>query len=368
MYPESGELDKLSERYLEEDRDYREDLLKFKELLEGKAPTTKRGRFNAIRTFLDDNDIKFQKRFFKNLNGKATEPIIYEKIPENAELKRICEYLPVQGKALTLVLSSSGMRIGETVQLKIGDIDFNREIAKIRIRAKIAKNGKKRITFLSPEAKEAVKDWLTFQEQYLEQSENRGGRGARDDSRLFPFKRANFHFMWNNALVKAKLAKFDEKTNRIEMRPHNFRKFFRLRAGRFGRDEAEALIGHQKGLNAIYARFEGEDGDKRLEEIYVKALEDLAIYEGSVYVSDAKVKEKMGENQIKIDSLVREGYVKDYKIEFLEKEVKSLSQNVTKLNAKFEHLTAWMNMSGEEMDKLFEFIGKIHQAQSREAF
>ncbi|RLI34573.1 hypothetical protein DRO66_08585, partial [Candidatus Bathyarchaeota archaeon] len=42
MYPDSrDDLDNLSERYLREDRDFREDMLKLKASLEGKAPMTK---------------------------------------------------------------------------------------------------------------------------------------------------------------------------------------------------------------------------------------------------------------------------------------------------------------------------------------
>lgn len=312
MYPEIGvEIEKVKEkldvknippevllkildihatRYLNQDRDYRDDLLKFKESLKSKAPTTMTTRINSIRTFLDDNGIPFPKRFFKNLNGKATEPITYEDIPTNEEIKRICEYMPVHGKALTLMLASSGMRVGETTKLKIEDIDFNHEPAKIRIRGAIAKTGKKRIAFISPEAKEAVEEWLNFRAQYLTQAKGRTSkvkRGSREKfaGLLFPFTPANFNMIWNSTLKKAKLAKFDAKTKRIQMRPHNLRKYFRLRVGRFGRDEAEALMGHQEGLNKVYARFEGESGEQRLADIYKKAIPELSIYERTVKTS-----------------------------------------------------------------------------------
>jgi integrase len=281
MYPKGGDLDELSERYLNEDRDYREDLLNFRESLKNKAPMTKAARFNTIRTFLDDNGIEFPKRFFKNLNGKATDTITYEDVPTNEKLKRICEYLPIHGKALALVLASSGMRIGETVLLKMDDVEFDKDPVRIRIQAEITKTGKRRIAFISPEAKDAVLEWLQFRPQYLEQAQKRSAKHKRgkDEGRLFPFTAANFNGIWRNALEKTGLAKVDERTRRIMMRPHNLRKFFRLRVGRFGRDEAEALMGHQKGLNAVYARFEGEAGEVRLEEIYVQAIPELSIYE-----------------------------------------------------------------------------------------
>ena len=113
IYPESkGEdLDILSERYLAEDRDHRNDVMDFKDSLKDKAPRTISSRLNSIRCFLDENGIEFPKRFFKNLNGKVTEAISEEKIPSNEELKRVIEYLPMQGKALSLVLSLSLIHI-----------------------------------------------------------------------------------------------------------------------------------------------------------------------------------------------------------------------------------------------------------------
>jgi len=327
MYPDGGDLDALSERYLDQHRDYREDMLNFKDSLKDKAPTTKATRFNSIRTFLDDNGITFPKRFFKNLNGKATEPITYEDVPDSEELKRIVEYMPIHGKAMTLFLASSGMRIGESVELMIEDVEFDHDPAKIRIRGVIAKTGRKRIAFISPEAKEAVEEWLTFRDQYFKTATKRSKKytKAEDRGRLFPFSTSNFNVIWKNALVKAKLAKIDEKTNRLMMRPHNLRKYFRLRVGRFGRDEAEALMGHQKGLNAVYARFEGEDGEKRLEEIYVKSIPELSIYGRSVIIqkADKAIRDDLKRHEDAIDILLREKHVREIEIRRLNEEMES---------------------------------------------
>lgn len=102
------DLDIFAERYLSENRDHQEDMINFRDSLKDRSPNTRALRFNAIRAFLDDNGISFTRRFYKNLNSKAVEPITWEKVPTNDELKRIVEYMPIQGKALALLLSSSG--------------------------------------------------------------------------------------------------------------------------------------------------------------------------------------------------------------------------------------------------------------------
>ena len=42
-------------------------------------------------------------------------------------------------------------------------------------------------------------------------------------------------------------------------------------------------MGHQEGLNRVYARFEGEAGEARLEEIYQQAISELSIYDAKSY-------------------------------------------------------------------------------------
>ena len=338
IYPKlKGEdLDLLSERYFTEGRDYRSDVLIFKESLKSKAPTTIGNRLNSIRVFLDENGINFPKRFFKNLNGKVTEAISEEKIPSNEELKRVIEYLPVQGKALALVLSSSGMRIGEVLKIKLSGVELNRDPVRIKIRAEYTKTGKRRITFISPEAKEAVEEWLSYRDQYFERSSNRTQEEFRksDIDNLFPFTHLNFNRMWRNALGKAKLLEIDSKTKRITMRPHNLRKFFRLRVGRYGRDEAECLMGHKSGLNKIYANF--GDAEERLEKVYRDSISDLSVYGRTGVYTDENIKEELKKNEDTIDTLIKDGYVKDKKIEYLTREIKQVDDETKQKIGKLE--------------------------------
>jgi len=70
IYPDSEgiSLDDLSLRYLGEDRDYRHDMLLFRENLSRSAPLTSFQRMTAIRIFLEENNITFPKRFFKMID------------------------------------------------------------------------------------------------------------------------------------------------------------------------------------------------------------------------------------------------------------------------------------------------------------
>ena len=234
-----------------------------------------------------------------------------------------------------------------------------REIVKVRIRGTIAKTGKRRITFISPEAKEAIEEWLTFRSQYLKQAIGRTAkeRRGKDRTTLFPFTTANFNVIWKIALVKAKLSKIDEVTNRIHMRPHNLRKYFRLRVGRFGRDEAEALMGHQEGLNKVYARFEGEDGEKRLEEIYKKAIPELSIYERTVKTSQAQLEIQKENRQLRKDIEGLKG-----RNENLWNEVENLSKRVERFEA---HVQRMIELE-KRVDERLEEMNRIEWSKLRQ--
>jgi chromosome segregation ATPase len=73
--------------------------------------------------------------------------------------------------------------------------------------------------------------------------------------------------------------------------------------GRYGQDEAEAMMGHQTGLNAIYARF--DDVEERLEEVYKKSIPDLSINQKGIQVNEVlnntikELKEKIENNEKK---------------------------------------------------------------------
>ena len=359
IYPglKGEDLDGLAEKYLREDRNHREDIISFRNFLGDKSPKTRYARLIAVRVFLDDNGISFPKRFFKNINGKRTEAITWEKVPTNEELKRIVEYLPMQGKALALLLSSSGMRIGESVQIKESDIKFNRDPVRIKIRAEYTKMGKRRIAFISPEAKEAVEEWLKYRDKYIKIADSKSTRYARVKSNsLFPFRAENFNTMWKIALGKANLLEIDEKTHRMTMRPHNLRKYFRLRVGRYGRDEAECLMGHQAGLNRIYANF--DDAEERLEEVYKKSIGDLSIYQREVQVVqlDEEMKNKIRELEDQMDALIKSGHVKEA---MNEAKITYLSVNDEKKTREIAQLKQKMKKKTEEDEELKRRIANI---------
>jgi integrase len=362
IYPESEEeLDSLAIRYFGEERDHELDLLNFRsDVLNDFAPSTRNTYINSIKLLFEENDVSVASRFYKRLKAKNSKPITWEDTPTNEQIRRITEYMPIQGKAITLILSSSGMRIGEVVQLKLEDLDLALEPVRVRIRAEYTKTKEKRITFISPEAKDALLEWLKYRPQYIETANARSKIHSRSEEpqEIFPFTSTNFNFIWRNALDKANLVEVDPKTNRASIRPHGLRKFFRLVVGRHSQDEAEAMMGHQQGLNAVYAKFTGEMGERRLREIYLKALPELSIYERPVLVTEAneELQRKVRESEDVINALLKDKMVKDVEFKFLNNEIQRLQADVDRLEGEREETREAINELKQKWAELEKYL------------
>ena len=367
VYPGfKDDLDGLSIRYFEESRDVERDLISFRdEVLSELAPTTRNSHVNALKLFFDDNDVTFSRRVLNQLKAKNNQAISWENTPSNEQIRRITEYMPIHGKTMTLILASSGMRVGALVQLKLEDVDLDMEPVKLRIRAEYTKSKQKRITFISPEAKEALLEWLKYRPQYIETANARSRLHEREaeSEEIFPFTSINFNYIWRNALDKANLKRVDSRTNRSTLHPHGLRKFFRLVVGRHGQDEAEALMGHQTGLNAVYAKFTGEMGERRLKEIYLKALPELSIYGRPVLVTKAneEMLERLKKAEDTIDGLIKDSLVKDAKINYVTEMMKQKDELIEHLSSRVKRFESYV----QRMLELEKKIGERLQVQDR---
>lgn len=72
---------------------------------------------SAVKTFLLENEVELPELFWRRLDGRGegTRALTIDRVPTNLDLRKILEHMPIQGRALFLILSSSVMRIGETL-------------------------------------------------------------------------------------------------------------------------------------------------------------------------------------------------------------------------------------------------------------
>ncbi len=177
--------------------------------------------------------------------------------------------MPIKLQAAILFACSSGVRIGEMVQVRISDIDFSSKPTRVKIRAETTKTREARETYLTEEATKMLKDYLSNKFGWKEGQKNENnqnqvifGRTSLDRT-LKPKEelRTNPVFVainvlseslrWNSRNVED-LNRLNEN-GRKAVHFHAFRKFFRTTVGDVvGRDYAEALMGHHFYLDTYY--------------------------------------------------------------------------------------------------------------------
>jgi len=330
-----------------------------KNLLEkiGKVPPkTKRLLVSAIRSFFRENHVELEDYFWKHLARtiKGNRAVTQDKVPSTVQLRRIITHMPIQGKALFLTLASSGMRIGESLQLEIDDVDLAQNPVQINIRAAYTKNGNPRITFVSKEAREALEEWLKNREAYLVtasakcqyrpnykmKKEDFKGKNV-NDSRIFPFDESTAYAIWKNALNKAGFNEKDKTTKRDKIHPHTLRKFFRTKMAQLIEvDVVEVLMGHEGYLTNEYRHYEAED----LAKFYTQGEAAVLIFTEAEEVQKLKI--EVDESRRNLQQLIAGQQTEIYE---LKNKVANKDEEINKM---FED---W-KMIREKIDPLLDVI------------
>ncbi|MHA1972480.1 MAG: tyrosine-type recombinase/integrase [Candidatus Hodarchaeales archaeon] len=331
------EIDKLSLEYVQRGSGYIEDLIEYRNEIEHYAPKTRVAKMAAVLSYLRFNQIHITDTHKNLLYYKNQEAISKEIIPTHEQVKKLLELLPLPERALTVTLLSSGMRAGEAIKLTLDAIDFDQHPAKIYLDAEITKTKKSRITFISDEARDLLVSWLEYRDEYSKRASAKSTEREYDpnDNRLFPFTYKNYVFVWTTAVEKIEeLNKRDSRTNRLLFTPHKLRKFFRTRGNWTNSDVPEALMGHQSGLTAIYARM--DQAENILREEYLRAMPNLSINKNSRVVQDlrAKVEKQSEEIQTLVTNLSLKNVSLESKIQELQLELNNINMERSRLSKK----------------------------------
>jgi len=346
IYNVEEPLADLAEKYFAGKRDYEEDMRNFLASVKKMAPKTVKQRLSAVRVFLLENDVELPQKFWRRLRGRVrgNRALTLDKVPNNLQLRRIMMHLPIQGKSLFLCLASSGMRIGEALQLRLGDLDLDADPARVNIRGEYTKSGNSRVTFISKESSEVVEEWLKVREEYLESASARSRYDkSTEDPRLWPFSAVNARHVWNIGLSKTGNGGRDQMTRIRQMHPHTLRKFFRTKLGAvIPVDVVEALMGHEGYLTEVYRRYTMED----LARFYKQGEPALLVFTEAEEVGKlrAEVEDRNKQLQTRVNGLTAENL--ELKTRFSRMELehvefkKKIETNLKQLRKQLEELSS----------------------------
>ena len=341
---EKIEFENLADRYFVEERDYEQDLINFSnESKTQYAPTTGSYYITAVREFYIFNGVELTKKQERNLKNKISRggPVSEEEDLTKEKIRVILNASDLKLKTLIMFMISSGVRLGEAVNLTLNDvrIDPKGEYGVITLKGQKksgtgTKNQFSRVTFINKEAVELLNQWLLVREKYIKYIIGRSrGRFSvttpKDDKRIFPFGKNNAENIIKTALKNAGVFRMDEDTGRSTIHFHMFRKYFvtNLTYGGVSDKYVDFFTGHINSLDRAY----NKPTTDKLLEFYMKGEPYLRIYDESA-LEIAKTKEEIKDTKDKVRDIQLENLMMKSKLQDFDKmqaRLKDVEQRMT---------------------------------------
>lgn len=259
----------------------------------GIQPKGMRGYLSGVKGYIRHYGIRINSDDFKQF-VKIPKLIRTREIPLTKEMiLRVLHNSNSKLQTSILVAVSSGLRIGELVQLKLSDIDLESNPTKITIRGNATKTRQSRETYITEEATNALKDYLSRYFNWTETSNSHlqntyifgptTNKGRKSKLPGFNIESAKLSLQKSLRTHVGKIPDLDvdNENGYKAIHFHAFRKYFRTNVGNVcGRDYAEALMGHGFYMDTYYQLPE----EKKIQ-MYLNAESHLTI-------SDFKAVEK----------------------------------------------------------------------------
>lgn len=233
----------------------------------GAAPKTIWIYVGAVKSLLDHEGVLLDQRKLRRVQLPAKVEVSIDRIPTREELRGLILNSGPGTRTLIALLTSSGLRIGEAGNLRIGNLELLSN--RITVIANKTKSRRTRVGFITDETAGFIREYL-------------GRRIDSKDEWLFPdpedpskpCPRNTLYMRIFRVLRKQGLrAKLDPDSRMYELHPHAFRKYFfsKLIGSGVDRGVAEYLMGHRFGLDNAYLRMDEE----RLRKEYMKAADEF---------------------------------------------------------------------------------------------
>ena len=329
--------------------DFHNQRVKRKELAAG----TLKNYYRAAKLFCEMNDLTTinWKRISKGL-PRAKNFSSSDRAPTIEEIRKLVEYPDRRIKAVVYAMVSGGFRLGAWDYLRWKHVSpLVNEKSEI-IAAKLviyAEEPEEYYTFITPEAYNALKDWMDFRASYGEKI-NGESWVMRD---LWQTSNMNYGAKWGLATYPKKLHSIAVKrllnralweqgirhtplaagVKRHEWKAaHGYRKFYKSRAEQVMKPiNVEATMGHDLGISQSYWK----PTEKEVLEDYLKAVDLLTINDvkSTLQKQMVELTEKSKEENYIIKGKLAE---KEKEIQAAAREAEQTKRELAELKAKQE--------------------------------
>jgi integrase len=245
----------------------------------------------AVDKFYAMNDIILNIKKIRNFMGEK-EKTVEDRPYVHSEIRTIIEHTTPRNKAIILLMSSGGLRVGALSFLRIKDLEpiDTYGIYKVCVYSKSRKSHY--FSFCTPECRRAIEDYLSYRRRW--------GERIGEESPLF---RVDFNPQMDSNIVRPisyyrsqhiihkilrdrglRKPPIEGKTLRSHiMFNHGFRKFFETNAYKAGMDHMylRRLMGQKSGLEDAYLKLSEEElleGDSK-HMGYIGIIDQLTIDE-----------------------------------------------------------------------------------------
>ena len=251
--------------------------------VEGMAKETFKKRKTNVRGFFHLNDIETPKsRRGKRENfNRANE----RKLPKKEEINLLLNACKtIKEKAIILTQFSSGLSNSDVVKLSVGQflngIDDNK-LCKIRMRRH--KNDNQFVTFLSPEAVEAIESYIRVERENLDDSQPLFTKFKTSNTPMKPIAIVHTYSRLCDGLGWSK-----EGNTFRKITGHMGRKWMKTNLTNAGmpREPLETLLGHKLKTGTDDNYYLGNED--QLKSIYLKYLPNITINPTKILTLESK--------------------------------------------------------------------------------
>lgn len=301
--------------------------------------------YKPVKLFCDMNDILINWKIITRGMPRGRKAA-NDRAPTLDEIHKILRYPDVRIKPLVLVMVSSGIRVGAWDYLKWKHVipmhkDKSIVAAKIVV---YAEEPDQHISFITPEAYYALKDWMDFRSSYGERITDESWvmrdlwrttnitYGAKLGYAKTPkkFKSSGIRNLISKALFQQNVRPLlNEGQKRHEFKAaHGFRKYFKTKTEQMMKtSNVELLMGHDLGVSHSYYKPLIE----KILEDYLKAIDLLTVNKNNNDELEKEIKQLQEKNE-------NSEHIISSKLQERDDAIKSLSDQVMILMMEIQKL------------------------------
>lgn len=218
----------------------------------------------VAKDLLNFHDLHIYSEDLKQRFRAPKREVFYEEGLTKKILVRLLHNSSPKLQVAILVASTSGIRVGELIQLRLSDIDFTTTPTTLRIRRETTKTRETRFTHITIEASKILSDYTTKNLKNHQGSDPYIFMNFQGESGGFAYHKAMISArgtlmnMLRNAVVAVPELAMKNEGGNYQIHFHAFRKWFKTQVtDAHESDFAEALMGH-KSLKLVYYKQNSE--------------------------------------------------------------------------------------------------------------